>query len=68
MPAFTNPQQSCAWGVHGAHRGQDLVVLGWLRHLGVRPYALCIAKCCHPQHPLIVGYDVELVPFTGRAG
>jgi hypothetical protein len=57
----------CAWGVHGAHLGQDRIVLGWLDRLGIRPHALAITKDGHPQHPLMLGYDAGLVPFTGQA-
>jgi hypothetical protein len=53
----------CAWGVHGSYRGQDRVVLGWLNELGIQPYALAITKGGHPQHPLMVAYDLELLPF-----
>ncbi|MDB5309120.1 MAG: hypothetical protein JWO38_3322 [Gemmataceae bacterium] len=57
----------CAWGVHGAHQDQDLAVLGWLERLGIQPQALAITKDGHPQHPLMLGYDSELVPFVGRS-
>jgi hypothetical protein len=53
----------CAWGVHGAHRDQDRLVLGWLDRFGVRPHALAITKDGHPQHPLMLGYEAKLVPF-----
>ncbi len=56
----------CAWGVHGSHRGQDAIVLGWFDKLGIRPHALAITKTGHPQHPLLPPYDVELVPFVGQ--
>jgi hypothetical protein len=55
----------CGWGVHGAHRGQDQVVLGWLRELGISPVALGITKDGHPKHPLYVPYSAELIGFTG---
>ena len=57
----------CAWGVHGSHRGQDRVVLGWLDEFGISPQALAITKGGHPQHPLILGYASELVAFTARS-
>lgn len=30
--------------------------------------ALAVTKDGHPQHPLMLGYDSELVPFVGRGG
>lgn len=56
----------CAWGVHGEHRGQDRVVLGWLETLGVEPLALGMTKHGHPRHPLYAPYSAELMPFAGR--
>jgi hypothetical protein len=56
----------CGWGVHGAHLGQDVVVISWLHQFGVRPLALGVTKDGHPKHPLYVPYSAELVPFAGR--
>jgi hypothetical protein len=55
----------CGWGVHGTHRDQDRVVLGWLRELGIQPVALGLTKDGHPKHPLYVPYSAGLVGFTG---
>lgn len=56
----------CGWGVHGEHMGQDQVVLGWLREMGVKPIALGVTRDGHPRHPLYVSYSVELVPFASK--
>jgi hypothetical protein len=57
----------CAWGVHGRHRGQDGVVLGWLDGLGISPLCLGSTRGGHPRHPLYLPGGVEPVPFAGRA-
>jgi hypothetical protein len=54
----------CAWGVHGAFRGQDRVVLGWLRELGIASFALGVTRDGHPCHPLYLPYSAELVQYT----
>lgn len=56
----------CGWGVHGEHRGQDGVVLGWLQAFGVQPLALGLTKDGHPRHPLYLSKGAELVPFACR--
>src|SRR4051794_12691770 len=38
----------CGWGVHGEHRAQDEVVLGWLADLGMRTLALGLTRDGHP--------------------
>jgi hypothetical protein len=58
----------CAWGVHGGHHDQDRVVYGWLRRVGVAPFALGVTKAGHPRHPLYVPYSAELVPFPRVPG
>ena len=55
----------CGWGVHGQHRGQDGVGLGWLRAFGVQPLALGVTKDGHPRHPLYLPKAAELAPFPG---
>ena len=57
----------CAWGTHGSHRDQDMVILGWLRkYPKIKPVALGITKGGHPQHPLLVAYAAPLVGYQGR--
>jgi hypothetical protein len=51
----------CAWGVHGAFLGQDQVVLGWLKDLGVNTFTLGFTKEGHPRHPLYVRYSTHLI-------
>jgi hypothetical protein len=55
----------CAWGVHGAHRGQDEAVRSWIASL-CQPMCLGITKDGHPRHPLYLPYTAELVPYRGR--
>ena len=56
----------CGWGVHGAYCGQDIVVLDWLRELGIKPVALGLTKDGPLNHPLYVPYSVEPVAVEGR--
>jgi hypothetical protein len=56
----------CAWGTHGRYRNQDLMMLRWLDEIGVAPLAYAITRDGHPQHPLLLPYAAELVPFSGR--
>jgi hypothetical protein len=65
MLAEFGPPVVCGWGVHGAHRGQDQVVLSWLRELGIKPLVLGVTKDGHPSHPLYVPNRAKLVAFTG---
>jgi hypothetical protein len=51
----------CAWGVHGAHLGQDETMLGWLGDLP--RHALALTKDGHPRHPLYVPYSAKLQEF-----
>jgi hypothetical protein len=48
-----------AWGVHGAHRGQDRRVLDRLRETGKPLFHLGLTKHGHPRHPLYVPYKVR---------
>jgi hypothetical protein len=43
-----------------------MVVLGWLRGLGIKPVALGLTKDGHLNHPLYVPYRVEPVAVEGR--
>lgn len=54
----------CAWGVHGAFRGQDRVVLGWLHELGITSFALGTTREGHPRHPLYLPYSTGLMQYT----
>ena len=56
----------CAWGVHGAHLGQDMTVLGWLAGYGVEPLALGVTRDGHPKHPLYLPKSAKPLPFIGR--
>src|SRR4051812_9115678 len=51
----------CSWGVHGAYRGQDIFVLGWLRELDLKLAALGFMKDGRLNHPLYV-------PHCGAGG
>jgi hypothetical protein len=53
----------CAWGVHGAHRGQDQIVLRWLKDQGITPLALGCTRDGHPRHPLYAPYSARLIPL-----
>lgn len=46
----------CAWGTLGGHRGQDKVMLKWLRDAGVKPVAYALTRGGHPRHPLYLPY------------
>jgi hypothetical protein len=56
----------CGWGVHCVHLGQDLVVLGRLEDIGIRPLVLGETKDGHPRHPLYLPNSAELITFVGR--
>jgi hypothetical protein len=55
----------CAWGTHGAHRDQDLYVLGLLDSWKTKRVALGLTKYGHPKHPLYAPYAAPLLPFVG---
>ena len=50
-----------AWGVHGAHRGQDQKVLADLTNYDL--HVLGLTKAGLPRHPLYVGYNVKPQPW-----
>jgi hypothetical protein len=54
----------CAWGVHGAHRGQDRAILRWLDAQGIAPFALGTTRHGHPRHPLYAPYSTSPVPYS----
>jgi hypothetical protein len=53
----------CAWGTHGAWRGQDVAVRGWIREAGAAPVCLGQTKSGQPRHPLYVPYTAVVIPF-----
>lgn len=46
----------CAWGTHGAHRGQGALTEALLRRAGRPLHSLGLTKDGHPAHPLYVPY------------
>lgn len=52
----------CAWGTHGEFNGQGDRVLGWLREVGAKPYALRLTAKGQPCHPLYLPADLS--PFA----
>jgi hypothetical protein len=55
-------QVVCAWGTHGAYRGQDQNVLAWIGGL-CELMCLGLTRDGHPRHPLYVPYSAELIAF-----
>lgn len=53
----------CAWGVHGAHRGQAARTAAALRGAGRPLMTLGLTRDGHPRHPLYVSYDVAPAPW-----
>ena len=53
-----------AWGVHGAHLGQDKEISAILDSSGKPVLALGLTKAGHPRHPLYVSYAVRPVPLA----
>ena len=51
----------CAWGTHGAHRGQGARVAAALRATGRPLYHLGLSKAGHPKHPLYLPYRQQPV-------
>jgi hypothetical protein len=51
----------CAWGVHGAHLGQDETALGWMRDR--ERFSLGLTKDGHPKHPLYLPADAQPARF-----
>ena len=54
----------CAWGAHGAHRGQGQRVAVLLADRGVPLFALGQTKYGQPRHPLYIGYEMALTPWA----
>jgi hypothetical protein len=47
----------CAWGTHGAHRGQGERIETLLRAQGKPLHHLGLSKHGHPKHPLYIAYS-----------
>lgn len=58
----------CAWGVHGAHRGQDTKMLPLLRGGGKPLLALGETREGHPRHPLYVSYEMKPKSWAPDSG
>jgi hypothetical protein len=56
----------CAWGNHGMHLRQDLIVLDWLNAHDVASMAIAITDKGQPSHPLTLSYELPLIPFRGH--
>ena len=56
----------CAWGNHGLHLRQDLVMLDWLDVQQVATMSITITAKGQPGHPLTLSYDLPLIPYTGH--
>ena len=54
----------CAWGVHGAHRGQGNRVFETLRAIDRPLLTFGLTKDGHPRHPLYISYDVMPQTWT----
>lgn len=54
----------CAWGVHGAHKGQGARALATLRATGKPLFHLGLTKQGHPRHPLYVAYATAPEPWV----
>lgn len=53
----------CAWGTHGAHRGQGVRVEAALRASGKPLHHLGLSKAGHPKHPLYIAYSQQPQPW-----
>ncbi len=58
----------CAWGIHGAHRGQGRSVLELLLASPRPLLALGVTRSGHPRHPLYVPYRSRPTPWRGLDG
>ena len=58
----------CAWGVHGAHRGQGRSVLELLLVSSKPLLALGVTGSGHPRHPLYVSYRSRPAPWRELVG
>ncbi|WP_395543415.1 DUF1643 domain-containing protein [Neotabrizicola sp. sgz301269] len=65
-------QVICAWGPLGKQprmqRNRFLNVLTMIRGAALDPYSIgAPAKCGHPKHPLMLGYDNPIIPWVPPA-
>ena len=58
----------CAWGNHGAHRGQGQSVLELLLASSKPLLALGMTGSGHPRHPLYVPYRSQPRPWSEHGG
>ncbi|MDE0346024.1 MAG: DUF1643 domain-containing protein [Boseongicola sp.] len=58
----------CAWGNHGAHRGQGQSVLELFLASSKPLLALGVTGSGHPRHPLYVPYRSQPRPWRQRSG
>ncbi len=58
----------CAWGIHGAHRGQGQSVLKLLLASSKPLLALGVTSSGHPRHPLYVSYRSRPTPLRELVG
>lgn len=56
----------CAWGVHGAYRGQGDVVAERLQNSGCPLLVLGETRDGHPRHPLYLPYSAQPYTWSGR--
>ncbi|WP_425039830.1 DUF1643 domain-containing protein [Primorskyibacter sp. S187A] len=54
-----------AWGVHGAHLGQDAKALSWLSQYSL--HVLGLTRQGLPRHPLYVSYAARPMPWDGAS-
>lgn len=64
QPGGAGPVVCVGWGVHGAHRGRDKDVQALAAAHGVQLMCLGVTAAGQPRHPLYVGYDVPLQPWS----
>jgi len=53
----------CGWGALGRGLSRPLETLALIRKAGFKPMALGFTSDGLPRHPLMLGYDTELVEF-----
>ncbi len=52
------------WGNHGSHLGRDRAVVAIAAQAHIQPMCLRTGATGQPGHPLYIGYDVPLTPYT----
>jgi hypothetical protein len=56
----------CAWGIHGAIRDQDQLVVKRMRELQIPLQCLGVTVDGFPRHPLYLTRETALQPYNGR--